>query len=94
MYFRDQDKINCGQHLNNTVWKNVHCMCTCGMHFNSCYLLLCVCVPLGKLYVYELRSVKTPREVIDAHHSAVTCIVQQHSTKVRVHNNTSCMLYM
>ena len=33
--------------------------------------------------MYELRSVKTPREVIEAHQSAVTCIAPQHSTKVR-----------
>lgn len=36
----------------------------------------------GKLYVYELRSVKTPKEVVDAHQSAVTCLAPQHSTKV------------
>ena len=31
----------------------------------------------GKLYVYELRNVKVPSQVIEAHRSAVTCISEQ-----------------
>eukprot|EP00731_Ephydatia_muelleri_P021327 Em0013g1054a len=31
----------------------------------------------GKLYVYELRNVKVPSQVIEAHQSAVTCISEQ-----------------
>ena len=51
-------------------------------------VISCLCHS-GKLYVYELRSVKTPREVIEAHQSAVTCIAPQHSAKVRKPVNIS-----
>ncbi len=33
----------------------------------------------GKLYVYELRSVKSPKQIIVAHQTAITCIVEHHS---------------
>lgn len=36
----------------------------------------------GKLYVYELRNVKVPSQVIEAHRSAVTCISEQLPLKV------------
>ena len=37
----------------------------------------------GKLYVYELRAMKTPKHVLEAHCGAVTCIAEQNSVKVR-----------
>ena len=53
-------------------------------------VIFCLCHS-GKLYVYELRSVKTPREVIEAHQSAITCIAPQHSAKVRKSINIVCL---
>ena len=37
---------------------------------------------LGKLYVYELRAMKSPKHVIEAHQGAITCIAEQNSVKV------------
>lgn len=37
---------------------------------------------VGKLYVYELRAIKSPKHVLEAHQEAVTCIAEQSSVKV------------
>ena len=39
--------------------------------------------PTGKLYVYELRTVKYPKATLLGHETAITCVSQQ-SYKVRV----------
>ena len=46
-------------------------------------MLLIVLAP-GKLYVYELRFVKTPLHVIEAHRDSITCIAEQWSHKVQL----------
>jgi WD40 repeat protein len=35
----------------------------------------------GKLYVYELRAMKSPKHVLEAHQGAITCIAEQNSVK-------------
>ena len=51
--------------------------CMCGV---PCYHS--ISFPLGKLYVYELRAIKSPKHVLEAHQGAVTCIAEQSHIKV------------
>ena len=37
---------------------------------------------VGKLYVYELRAMKSPKHVLEAHQGAVSCVAEQNSVKV------------
>lgn len=49
------------------------------------YILPCyhsISFLLGKLYVYELRAIKSPKHVLEAHQGAVTCIAEQSHVKV------------
>ena len=38
----------------------------------------------GKLYVYELRAMKSPKHSISAHQGAITCITEQNTAKVGI----------
>ena len=54
------------------------CVCVCVQPMYS----VCMCPPVGKLYLYELRSLKTPKSVTEAHQTAVTRIAPQTPLKV------------
>lgn len=43
----------------------------------------------GKLYVYELRNVKVPSQVIEAHQAAVTCVSEQVAVKSAITKATA-----
>lgn len=46
------------------------------------FITLAHILPPGKVYVYELRAMKTPKHVLEAHEGAVTSIAEQNSVKV------------
>ncbi len=54
--------------------------CVCSAYVQCVYVSMCP--PVGKLYLYELRSLKTPKSVTEAHQTAVTRIAPQTPLKV------------